>query len=112
MKDKNLCVSRPRRFRKSMAADMLVAYYSRGCDSKEQFENLTIAKDPDFEKYLNQYHVIHMNIQNYRSESQNMEEMLQFMGEDILFEIENEFADLKMARRKTLSAVLEESVSP
>ena len=31
---KNLCVSRPRRFGKSMAADMLVAYYSRGCDSR------------------------------------------------------------------------------
>ena len=106
-KDKNLCVSRPRRFRKSMAADMLVAYYSRGCDSKEQFENLKIAKNPDFEKHLNRYHVIHVNIQNYLSESQNMEEMLRFMEEDILFEIENEFADLKMPRRKTLSAVLE-----
>ena len=32
-KQKNLCVSRPRRFGKSMAADMLVAYYGRGCDS-------------------------------------------------------------------------------
>lgn len=31
-KQKNLCVSRPRRFGKSMAADMLVAYYSKGCD--------------------------------------------------------------------------------
>ena len=106
-KDKNLCVSRPRRFGKSMAADMLVAYYSRGCNSKEQFENLKIAKNPDFEKHLNRYHVIHVNIQNYLSESQNMEEMLRFMEEDILFEIENEFADLKMPRRKTLSAVLE-----
>lgn len=106
-KDKNLCVSRPRRFGKSMAADMLVAYYSRGCNSKEQFENLKIAKNPDFEKHLNRYHVIHVNIQNYLSESQNMEEMLRFMEDDILFEIENEFADLKMPRRKTLSAVLE-----
>lgn len=32
-KQKNLCVSRPRRFGKSMAADMLVVYYSKGCDS-------------------------------------------------------------------------------
>ena len=44
---KYICVSRPRRFGKSMAADMLVAYYSRGCNSKEQFENLKIAKNPD-----------------------------------------------------------------
>ena len=30
-----LCVSRPRRFGKSMAADMLAAYYGRDCDSAE-----------------------------------------------------------------------------
>lgn len=34
---KNVCVSRPRRFGKSMAADMLTAYYSKGCDSGELF---------------------------------------------------------------------------
>lgn len=31
---KYVCVSRPRRFGKSMAANMLTAYYSRGCDSR------------------------------------------------------------------------------
>ena len=44
---KNICVSRPRRFGKSMAANMLVAYYSKGCDSKELFENFKIADDAD-----------------------------------------------------------------
>ena len=34
---KYICVSRPRRFGKSMAANMLTAYYSRGCDSREMF---------------------------------------------------------------------------
>ncbi|MBQ3566958.1 MAG: AAA family ATPase [Oscillospiraceae bacterium] len=32
-----ICISRPRRFGKSIAANMLTAYYSRGCDSKELF---------------------------------------------------------------------------
>ena len=40
---KNLCVSRPRRFGKSMAADMLVAYYSRGCDSSWIFSKYKIS---------------------------------------------------------------------
>ena len=51
---KCICVSRPRRFGKSMAANMLSAYYSRGCDSKELFQNLEIAEDDQFETYLNQ----------------------------------------------------------
>ena len=59
-----LCISRPRRFGKSMAANMLVAYYSRGCDSKEMFSRYKIANDPDFEKHLNKYNVIHINMVN------------------------------------------------
>ena len=43
-----VCVSRPRRFGKSMAADMLTAYYSRGCDSRELFAGLEIAEDKNF----------------------------------------------------------------
>ena len=57
-----ICVSRPRRFGKSMAANMLAAYYSRGCNSKELFSRFKIAQHPDFEKHLNQYNVIHLNI--------------------------------------------------
>ena len=43
-----ICVSRPRRFGKSMAANMLTAYYSCGCASKEMFSNLKIAKSNFF----------------------------------------------------------------
>ena len=43
-----VCVSRPRRFGKSMAANMLTAYYSRGCDSREIFSKFEISESPDF----------------------------------------------------------------
>ena len=53
-----VCVSRPRRFGKSMAADMLTAYYSKGCDSRELFSGLEIACDKSFEEHLNKYDTI------------------------------------------------------
>lgn len=49
-----ICNSRPRRFGKSMTANMLTAYYSKGCDSEKMFSNLEISKNPDFKKHLNQ----------------------------------------------------------
>ena len=52
-----ICVSRPRRFGKSMAANMLTAYYSKGCDSRELFSNYKIAKTDSFEKHLNNYNI-------------------------------------------------------
>ncbi len=64
---KYICITRPRRFGKSMAAAMLAAYYSCGCDSKELFSNLKIAKTPDFENELNKNCVIMMDIQKMRA---------------------------------------------
>ena len=36
-KSKYICITRPRRFGKSIVADMLGAYYSKAVDSKEYF---------------------------------------------------------------------------
>lgn len=58
-----ICNSRPRRFGKSYAANMLAAYYSKGADSEKMFSELEIGKNEDFKKHLNKYDVIHIDIQ-------------------------------------------------
>ena len=92
-----------------MAANMLTAYYSRGCDSREMFQGLKIAKHTGFEEHLNQYNVIHLNMRDYLTESENMKQLIQFVEEDLLDELQQEFADLRMPRRKTLVKVLEQA---
>ena len=57
-----IAVSHARRFGKSQAAEMIDAYYSRGCNSKELFSELEISDSPDFEEHLNRYNVIHLDI--------------------------------------------------
>lgn len=52
-----VCISRPRRFGKSMAADMLAAYYSRGCDSEAMFTPYEISHADSFRHHLNRYNV-------------------------------------------------------
>ena len=60
--DRFLCVSRPRRFGKTMAAHMIAAYYSKGCDSHELFSDLKISKDPSYEENINKYAVIQLDM--------------------------------------------------
>ena len=64
-----ICNSRPRRFGKSYAANMLAAYYSKGTDSEQMFSGLRISKDADFKKHLNKYDVLLVGI-NYDKTSQ------------------------------------------
>ena len=74
---KNICVSRPRRFGKSVNLAMLAAYYSKGCDSRDLFSDLSIASSESYSKHLNQYNVIYINMQDFLSRSKDIENMLQ-----------------------------------
>lgn len=77
-KQKNLCVSRPRRFGKSMAADMLTAYYSCGCDSAALFSGLKIEEDSSCKNHLNQHNVIRLDVQRFilNNQKRNVREFL------------------------------------
>ena len=59
------CVTRSRRFGKSLAAKMLCAYYDHSCESRHLFDDLEIVKDPQFEKHLNKYPVIFLDISDF-----------------------------------------------
>ena len=64
---KYICVSRPRRFGKSMAANMLAAYYDRSENTEDLFQNLAISREKSYEENLNQYDVIKINMQEFLS---------------------------------------------
>lgn len=84
---KFICNSRPRRFGKSITADMLTAYYSKGCDSERMFSDLSIGKNPDFKKYLNQYDVIHLDIQWCMEPAGGPEGVIPFITESVIKEL-------------------------
>ena len=82
-----ICNSRPRRFGKSYAANMLAAYYSKGCDSENMFSDLEISKAPDFKKHLNRYDVIHIDIQWFLSNVDNVNNVVPYITQMVLAEL-------------------------
>ena len=74
-----ICNSRPRRFGKSITANMLTAYYSKGCSSKEMFSGLEISRAKDFEKHLNQYDVIHIDVQWFLANCKDVNNVVQII---------------------------------
>ncbi len=89
-RDKLSCVSRPRRFGKSYAAQMLCAYYDKSCDSRKLFEDLAISKDPSFETHLNQYNVIYLDITGFVSRAfvaGTMSRIVQELQKEVIHEL-------------------------
>ena len=82
-----ICNSRPRRFGKSITANMLTAYYSRGCNSEGMFAGLEIGKSADFKKHLNQYDVIHLDIQWCIEPAGGPERVVSYISEKTIAEL-------------------------
>ena len=92
-RQKYVCISRPRRFGKSMAADMLVAYYDCGTDSNELFEKYKIAKSSSYKKHLNKYDVIKVNMQEFLSASSDVNAMLLMLQKRLVQELKNKYPE-------------------
>ena len=71
-----VCVSRPRRFGKSMAANMLASYYEKEENSDDLFGGLRISRAITYRDHLNQYDVIKINMQEFLSVTNSGDEML------------------------------------
>ncbi|MGM9569215.1 MAG: AAA family ATPase, partial [Phascolarctobacterium sp.] len=82
-----ICNSRPRRFGKSITANMLTAYYSKGCNSEAMFAKLQISKSPSFKMHLNKYDVIHWDIQWCLEPAGGAEKVISYITEKTINEL-------------------------
>ena len=96
-KQKLICVSRPRRFGKSYAAEMLCAYYDKSCRSEALFQDMSIAKEPTFPLHLNAYDVIYLDMSNIIGKTASSD-MVRFMEKAITDEVLSAYPDVREGR--------------
>ena len=81
--------------------------HSKGCDSKELFENFKIAGDSSFKEHLNKYNVIHLNIQQFLGRTETIHEMLELLSRKVTRELKREFADVTYYEEDLVSVIEE-----
>jgi hypothetical protein len=101
--NKYVCVSRPRRFGKTMAQNMIASYYSRGCDSHELFEKLKISKAHGFDEKLNKYNVIKIDLNSEYQNTINREKLIDRLTGKIRAEMSREYPALFFAEDDSLA---------
>ena len=94
--NKYICVSRPRRFGKTFASNMLNAYFSKGCDSKDLFATYKIAKEPCFEERLNKVNVIKLDMNSEYQNTMDKTKIFFRLTRDIRDEIMEQFSKVKI----------------
>ncbi len=104
------CVSRPRRFGKSYAANMLEAYYDCSCDSHDLFEGLEITKNESYEKHLNQYNVLYLDITGFMAYT-TLEGLSDYICERVIRDVRKDFPDVDPGDsiKEALAAIVEQT---
>ena len=100
------CVTRCRRFGKSMAAKMLCAYYDKSCDSRELFRGLKAEQDKSFETYLNKYNVLYLDVTSFTARPEVRKNIVRVIQEEIINELKEAFPDVKYKDNSDLMDVL------
>ena len=100
------CVTRCRRFGKSMAAKMLCAYYDKSCDSRELFRGLEAEKDESFGTYLNKYYVISIDMTDFTTKYRGDRNIVKLIQHEIMDEVLDVFPEIKVKERDDLMDIL------
>ena len=106
------CISRPRRFGKSFAAQMLCAYYDRSCDSSGLFGDLAISRTADYRTHLNHYDVIYLNMTAVLGET-SADDFVAFIRRNIVRELVDAYPSMHVLEHfgATLASAVQASGS-
>ena len=100
------CVTRCRRFGKSMAAKMLCAYYDKSCDSRELFVGLKAEQDKSFDTFLNRFYVLYLDVTSFTARPELRKNIVRNIQNEIIYELKNTFPDVEYKDNSDLMDVL------
>ena len=104
-KEDFVCMSRPRRFGKSMAGSMISAYYSKGCDTREEFGRMKLGQVAGFDKYLNTFNVVKLDLNGWYQTAiveKTVDTLIDEINKSLLKEFKKQFPEIDFANNASL----------
>ena len=105
--NKYICVSRPRRFGKTIASNIISSYYSKGCNSREIFSKLKFGQDEDFESKLNKFNFIKIDLNSEYRNCRNRENVLSRLQDKVIQEFIEAFPKIKFFEDDSIAEAIQ-----
>ncbi len=105
--EKYMCVTRPRRFGKTLALSMLNAYYSKGCDSRSIFDKLNISKDESYLEHLNKHDVIFIDMASLYNKIENKDDFVKELKKYLILDFKEAFPSLNYEGLRLEDAIIQ-----
>ena len=100
------CVSRARRFGKSIGAEMLYAYYDQWCGDRELFDGLQIASSPSFARHFRRYPVLYLDMTDFVTRYNRSNDIVDHIQADVIEELRETYPEVQYKDNSNLADVL------
>lgn len=101
-----LCITRPRRFGKTVMANMIASFFSKGRNAEDVFQTLQIYREKDCQKYMNQYTVIHITFNDLPRKCNSYEQYIDRIEDLLIEDLKKEYPDLSINEQYALWDIL------
>ena len=101
-----ICMSRARRFGKTMMTNLMSAYYSKNCNSRELFENLELSKHEGWDKYLNNVNVIQIDLQGFYSDAEDKSQTIRILQRKVVDELRKQFPTIEIQNSASIATAI------
>ena len=92
--NRHICLTRPRRFGKTVMANMISCFFSKSNDARSLFDGLRIAESENYEVCRNQYPVVHISFNDVPRDSRSYEAYINRIQNRIIKDLQKEFPDV------------------
>lgn len=106
MGNQHICITRPRRFGKSVMANMIAAFFSKGCNAKALFDQLTISDSPEYETFRNHFSVIHISLNDIAGTTTSYEQYIGRFQKRLIQDFNSEYPEMELAEESDVNDAL------
>ena len=96
--NKHICITRPRRFGKTIMANMVASFFSKVNDASDIFDVLAVSKAKEYRRYLNKYNVIHISFNELPARCKTYDQYIERIENILQNDLQESFPDVKMSK--------------
>ena len=102
----HICITRPRRFGKTVTANMIASFFSKACDARDIFQSMQIADAKDYERYRNQFSVIHISFNELGGRCVSYEQYIERIEKKLIRDLKKEYPQAEFAETESAADAL------
>lgn len=105
--NRHICITRPRRFGKTIMANMISSFFQKASDSSDVFDSLTISQVDDYRRYKNQYNVIRIDFSKMPRNCDSYTQYIERIEALLIDDVKEAYPQVKINEADAIGDILE-----